>query len=220
MTDFGPDLDDIATAFPSEDLVNTLPFVLDARYHQLYVAESEKYAHVTYFFNGGYANPVAGEDRIMIPSPKVKSYDQKPEMSVAKVTKTVVDSLKKKRHDFIVLNFANPDMVGHTGNLKAAIKAIEAVDKNLKLVADEIRRQGGTLIITADHGNADKMIDLRTNEIFTEHTRNPVPFILVSSEYKKKRLRKGGVLGDIAPTVLDILGEKKAKEMTEKTLLI
>ncbi len=214
MTDFGPDLDLILTAYPSADLLGTLPMVIDGR-KQLYIAEKEKYAHVTYFFNGGYANPVAFEDRIEIPSPNIASYDLKPEMSVYQVTSRVLTILGN--YQFICINFANPDMVGHTGNVKACIKAIEAVDECLGKIKKAVLAKEGTLIITADHGNADKMLDLETGEMYTEHTSNPVPFIIIEPKKIKRNLRRGE-LGDIAPTILKLMKVKKPKEMKGKEL--
>ena len=214
MTDFGPDLDSILTAYPSADLLGTLPMVVDGR-KQLYIAEKEKYAHVTYFFNGGYADPVAGEDRFMVPSPNVSSYDQKPEMSVYEITDKVIKELTN--YQFIVINFANPDMVGHTGNLKACIKAIEHTDICLGKIKKAVMEVNGVLFVTADHGNAEKMLDLETGEIYTEHTSNPVPFILVESKKTVGRLKRGK-LGDVAPTILRFLGLKRAKEMKGKAL--
>jgi 2,3-bisphosphoglycerate-independent phosphoglycerate mutase len=214
MTDFGPDLDSILTAYPSPDLAGTLPMVIDGR-KQLYIAEKEKYAHVTYFFNGGYADPVAGEDRVLIPSPDVNSYDLKPEMSVYLITNRVIKELD--RYQFMVINFANPDMVGHTGNLKACIKAIEHADKCLGKIKEEVLKRKGTLIVTADHGNAEKMLDLETGEVYTEHTANPVPFILVQPKKSNQHLKRGK-LGDIAPTILKLMKVKKLKEMKGKPL--
>ncbi len=214
MTDFGPDLDSILTAFPSDDIVGTLPMAL-AGYKQLYIAEKEKYAHVTYFINGGYPDQVAGEDRMSKPSPEVASYDQEPEMSVYQVTDEVLRDLGK--YDFITINFANPDMVGHTGNIKAAIKAVEACDKCLGKIKDKVLSRRGTLVVTADHGNADKMLDLETGEMYTEHTTNPVPFIIVEPKKISRRLKRGK-LGDIAPTILKLMKVKKPKQMTGKPL--
>jgi len=214
MTDFGPDLDSIITAYPSQDLSGTLPMVVDGR-QQLYIAEKEKYAHVTYFFNGGYADPVAGEDRVVLPSPAVSSYDQKPEMAVYQITDRVIKGLSK--YQFIVINFANPDMVGHTGNIKACIKAVEHVDICLGKIKNAVLQVGGTLIVTSDHGNAEKMLDLKTGEMYTEHTDNPVPFIVVNDGDKKLKL-KSGKLGDIAPTILKLMGIKKSKDMKGKEL--
>ncbi len=215
MTDFGPDLDSILTAYPSEDLRNTLPMLLHDK-RQLYIAESEKYAHVTFFFNGGYADPVAGERRVKIPSPKVKSYDQTPAMSMPKVAQKLIASLKTS--DFICANFACPDMVGHTGNIKAGIKTAEAVDKYVKKVAQACIRNKAILIITADHGNLELMLNIETNEIITEHTTNPVPLIIIDKKFKNKRIKRG-YLGDIAPTILDIFDIAKSAEMTRRSLL-
>jgi len=214
MTDFGPDLDSILTAYPSPDLKGTLPMVIDGR-KQLYIAEKEKYAHVTYFFNGGYADPVVGESRISIPSPNVISYDLKPEMSVDAITSRVLKELDN--YQFMVINFANADMIGHTGNLKACIKAIEAVDKCLGKVKNAVLAKKGTLIVTADHGNAEKMLDLETGEVYTEHTSNPVPFIIVEPKRTKRKLKRGK-LGDIAPTILKLMKVEKSKEMKDRAL--
>jgi len=217
MTDFGPDLNNILSAFPGPDLRETLPKRL-GDLSQLYIAESEKYAHVTYFFNGGYANPVAGEKRLLIPSPDVRSYDETPAMSSAALAKTVVENLKKRMFDFTVLNFAAPDMVGHTGNLKAAVKCCNLVDKELGTIVKAYLKIGGSLLVTADHGNIEEMINLETGEIDTEHSINKVPFILVNDSLKKMKLEEG-ILGDIAPTILDLLDREKPREMTGKTLI-
>ncbi|NUM25424.1 MAG: 2,3-bisphosphoglycerate-independent phosphoglycerate mutase [Candidatus Buchananbacteria bacterium] len=215
MTDFGPDLGAILTAFPSEDITGTLPMVLKDR-KQLYIAEKEKYAHVTYFFNGGYADPVNGEDRVVLDSPPVDSYDQVPEMSTRKITSRVLKSLDS--YDFIVINFAAADMIAHTGNIQACIKAVEAIDESIGKIAAAVLKRNGIFIITADHGNAEKMLDLETREMYTEHTTNPVPFILIEKSDKKRKLKKGK-LGDIAPTILKLLNAKKPKEMTGKSLI-
>jgi 2,3-bisphosphoglycerate-independent phosphoglycerate mutase len=218
MSDFGPDLDDILTAFPSRDLLETLPMQLK-EYRQLYMAESEKYAHVTYFFNGGYKDPVAGEAREMIPSPDVDSYDQKPEMSSHKIVRKLKSYIKNDKYDFYVVNFASPDMVAHTGNLEAGIKAVEDVDRCLKELCEVVKKKRNmSMIITSDHGNVEEMIKLETGEIDTKHSSNPVPFILVDSQLKNKKLRQG-ILGDIAPTILDIMGITKPKLMSGKSLL-
>ena len=220
MTDFGPDLDSILSAFPSSDVDVTLPMVLSDK-KQLYISETEKYAHVTYFFNGGYADPVGGEDRKIIPSPNVSSYALKPEMSARETTKIVVDSLKKDKYDFIVINFANPDMVGHTGNLGAGIKACEVVDECVGKILTEIKSKKGVMLIVADHGNAEEMIDIKTGEIDTQHSSFPVPFIIADFRdgNKKYTFHKNGVLGNVAPTILDLMGVKKPKEMTLNTLI-
>jgi 2,3-bisphosphoglycerate-independent phosphoglycerate mutase len=219
MTDFGPDLDQILTAFPSVDLEETLTMQLKD-YRQLYIAETEKYAHVTFFFNGGYSAPVAGEERTLIASPNVRSYDETPAMSTAQLAYEVVGNLKKKKYDFTTMNFAAPDMIGHTGNLQAAIKCVEAVDKYTKFVVDEYLKVGGTVLLTADHGNIEEMINLKNNEINTEHTTNPVPFIFINKDLKNKiRLANGGYLADIAPTILQLFNLAKPKAMTRKSLI-
>lgn len=218
MTDFGPDLGEIYTAFPSVDLYHTLPVVF-RHLRQLYIAESEKYAHVTYFFNGGYDKPVAGEDRMLVPSPDVVSYDATPEMSARRITDAVVDDLKRKQHDLIVVNFANPDMVGHTGNLAAAVRAIEVVDACVGKIRDAVRARKGTLVITADHGNAEEMLFPGKKDVDTEHTTNPVPFVIVTPSPPSFRLQPGGRLADVAPTVLDLVGIKKPVAMTGHSLL-
>lgn len=217
MTDFGPDLD-IHTAFAGRIIDATLPMTLN-NFRQLYIAESEKFAHVTYFFNGGYADPVNGEERIMIKSPQVDSYAKAPEMSAGAITAKVSEVLRKNSFDFITLNFANADMVGHTGDLPATIQAVEFLDKQIKELSKEVLKKDGILMITADHGNADDMIDFKTNQPNTFHTKNPVPFLLIGDKFKHKKIREEGVLGDIAPTILDILDVEKPIAMKRKTLL-
>ncbi|MDP2708628.1 MAG: 2,3-bisphosphoglycerate-independent phosphoglycerate mutase [bacterium] len=219
MTDFGPDLGGILTAFPSADLKRTLPMEL-AGLKQLYIAETEKYAHVTYFFNGGYADPVAGEDRQVIASPNVKSYDSVPAMSSEKLAKRVIGYLLKRRYDFTALNFAAPDMIGHTGNLAAGVKCCHEVDKYLGEIVKAYLSVNGTVLITADHGNIEEMINLKTGEIDTEHSSNPVPFILANNSLGNKiKFRSGGVLGDVGPTVLELLEINKPKEMGGRSLI-
>src|SRR5881296_975210 len=185
----------------------------DLQYKNLRTAETEKYAHVTYFFNGGVEKPFAGEERILVPSPKVATYDLKPEMSAAGITDTVVKAIEKGEFDAIIMNYANADMVGHSVKLEAAIKAVEAVDAGLGQIYQALKRQGGVWMITADHGNAETMIDPATGGPHTYHTTNPVPFILVSDD-EKMRLRPGGSLRDIAPTMLSVLGQPKPVDMT------
>lgn len=214
MTDFGPDLGGIITAYPSIDITNSLPMVLK-KYRQLYISEMEKYAHVTYFFNGGYANPVAGEDRVIVASPPAPSYDKTPAMSGAKITAQVVNSVKKHRHDIIVLNFPNPDMVGHTGNYVACVKAMTAVDGFLSKISKAVLSCGGSLMITADHGNVEEVMNKDTGEIDTDHSANSVPCLLLSNNLVgKKFTRTSGILADVAPTILDWLDEKKPTDMT------
>ncbi len=217
LTDFGPGLDE-HTAFPEHTISATLPMAL-GQLKQLYVAESEKFAHVTYFLNGGYADPVDGEDRVMIKSPVIDSYAKVPEMSAGLVTDVVLEAIKKNEYDVIVMNYANADMVGHTGDLAATIKAVEFLDKQIERLVKVVLKLGGNLIITADHGNADDMIDFDSDQPNTFHTKNPVPFLIVSEKFKDKKLRDDGVLGNIAPTILDILGIEKPKLMVKNSLL-
>ncbi|KKR07044.1 MAG: 2,3-bisphosphoglycerate-independent phosphoglycerate mutase [Parcubacteria group bacterium GW2011_GWC2_39_14] len=216
LTDFGPDLDDIKTVFPSADIKNTLPMILK-NHKQVYLAETEKYAHMTYFINGGYSEKVDSEGRLQIVSDNIMSYADRPVMKVNELTSAVKDFLKQK-YAFIAVNFANPDMVGHTGNLQSTIKAIEDVDKCLGRIADAVLKKKGVLIVTADHGNAEKMIDLETNEVWAGHTTNPVPFIIVSNK-KIKKLRPDGVLGDIAPTIYDLLEIKSLPTELNNSLI-
>lgn len=183
---------------------------------QLRIAETEKYAHVTFFFNGLREEPFPKEDRILIPSPKVATYDLKPEMSAGKVTDVALAAIKSERHQVIILNFANPDMVGHTGNLTAAIKAVETVDKCVGRIVKVIRDKDGVALITADHGNVEHMIDPKTKESLSAHTTNPVPFMIISDT--QYTLRKGE-LGDIASTMLQLLKIEKPKEMTGRSLI-
>jgi 2,3-bisphosphoglycerate-independent phosphoglycerate mutase len=191
----------------------------DLQYRNLRTAETEKYAHVTYFFNGGVEKPFGGEERILVPSPKVATYDLKPEMSAAGITDTVVKAIEKGEFDAIIMNYANADMVGHSGKLEAAIKAVEAVDAGLARIYQTLKPRGGAWIITADHGNAETMIDPTTGGPHTYHTTNPVPFILVSDD-DKLQLKPGGSLRDIAPTVLSILGQPRPADMTGTDLRI
>ena len=185
----------------------------DLNYRNLRTAETEKYAHVTYFFNGGVEKPFSGEERILVPSPKVATYDLKPEMSAAGITDTVVKAIEKGEFDAIIMNYANADMVGHSGKLEAAIKAVEAVDAGLGTIYQALRSRGGCWIITADHGNAETMIDPVTGGPHTYHTTNPVPLILVG-ENNGVQLKPDGALRDIAPTLLGILGQSQPTEMT------
>src|ERR1700682_1509775 len=185
----------------------------ELQYKNLRCAETEKYAHVTYFFNGGVEKPFGGEERILVPSPKVATYDLKPEMSAAGITETVVNAIEKGEFDAIIMNYANADMVGHSGKLEAAIKAVEAVDTGLAKIYQTLKARGGTWLITADHGNAEMMVDPNTSGAHTYHTTNPVPFILVNGD-EHLRLRPGGSLRDIAPTILGVLGQRQPKDMT------
>jgi len=187
-------------------------------FSQLYTAETEKFAHITYFLNGGYADALDGEDRLMIPSPVIDNYAKIPQMSAGKITQKVLGFLKIKKYDFIAINFANADMVGHTGDMKATIKAVEVVDKCLGKLYKELARNNGQFIITADHGNADCMWDKYANLPMTFHTKNPVPFIVASEKYRRKKIASGGVLGNISPTICDIMGTEKLPEMKKKSL--
>jgi len=225
MTDFGPDLDDVLTAFPGVDIIDSLPEQLkDLR--QLYIAETEKYAHVTYFFNGGYSGKVAGEDQYMVPSPDVKSYDLTPAMNTGKLSEKVIANLNLKskkswEYDFTLLNIAAPDMIGHTGNLKAGIECCNLIDKYLGDIVKAYLSINGTVVVTADHGNIEEMINLETGEIHTEHTTHSVPFIVVNKNLKRNlKLRKNGSLSNIAPTILSLLDVKKGKKMRGKSLLV
>ncbi|CAA7599680.1 phosphoglycerate mutase (2,3-diphosphoglycerate-independent) [Acididesulfobacillus acetoxydans] len=207
-------------AFPPQNLEKTLGEVLSREgIKQLRIAETEKYAHVTFFFNGGVEQPMPGEERCLIPSPKVPTYNLQPEMSAPEVTRELLRRLEENLYDVIILNFANPDMVGHTGVFDATIQALEAVDRCIGDIEQVVRRQGGTLLITADHGNAEAKIDLETGLPLTAHTTNPVPFILVDERYRGRSLREGGALCDIAPTILELLRISQPPEMTGKSLL-
>jgi 2,3-bisphosphoglycerate-independent phosphoglycerate mutase len=191
----------------------------DLQYKNLRCAETEKYAHVTYFFNGGVEKPFGGEERILVPSPKVATYDLKPEMSAAGITDTVVNAIEKGEFDAIIMNYANADMVGHSGKLEAAIKAVEAVDAGLGRIYEALKPRGGAWIVTADHGNAETMIDPVTGGPHTYHTTNPVPFLFVSEDERLK-LAPGGALRDIAPTLLGTLGEPVPGDMTGRDLRV
>ena len=204
-------------AFPPEAIENTLGKIIESKgMTQLRIAETEKYAHVTFFFNGGVEEPYEGEDRILVPSPKVATYDLQPEMSAIEVTDKVVEAIKSEKYDFIILNYANCDMVGHTGVFPAVVKAVETVDTCVGRFVDAIREVGGEVCITADHGNADIMMDYENNQPFTKHTTNPVPFIVVSDRVKSV---KDGALCDIAPTLLTLAGVEIPAEMDGKNLV-
>jgi len=207
-------------AFPSSELANILGGVLAKNgLKQLRIAETEKYAHVTFFFNGGVETPFPGEDRALIPSPQeVATYDLKPEMSAFKVTDKLLKLLDQELYDVVILNFANCDMVGHTGIEEAAIRAVEAVDACAGRIVDKVRALGGAVLITADHGNAEQMSDAN-GEPFTAHTTNPVWLVLVDDSRKSVKMRTGGRLADIAPTMLKMLGLPQPKEMTGESLL-
>jgi 2,3-bisphosphoglycerate-independent phosphoglycerate mutase len=217
----------VKIAFEREDIPNSLGKVIsDKGLKQLHIAETEKYAHITYFLNGGVEEPFPGEDNVIIPSPRVPSYANAPEMSAKLVSKRVTEEIMKGNHDFIAINFANADMVGHTGNIEAAIKAVQTVDAAVKEIVELTLIKDGCVLITADHGNAEDMINERIGEIEKEHTSNPVPLLVVKKDFYGKKvgvlspveddivmLRPTGVLADIAPTILKIMEIKKPKEM-------
>lgn len=208
-------------AFPPQNLENTLGEVLSrAGLKQLRIAETEKYAHVTFFFNGGVEDPDEGEDRVLIPSPKVPTYNLQPEMSAKDITARLLEILQSNLYDVIILNFANPDMVGHTGVFDATVQAVQTVDTCLGKLVEAVQAIGGTVLVTADHGNAESKIDLETGLPLTAHTTNPVPFILVDDQLKQCSLRPGGALRDVAPTLLELLHIPQPPEMTGKSLII
>jgi len=218
MTQYDKTIENAVVAFKPENLDNTFgQYISKLGYRQLRIAETEKYAHVTFFFNGGVEKVYEGEDRVLIPSPKVATYDMKPEMSAYEVAEEAVKRIKSKEYDVIILNFANPDMVGHTGVFEAARKAIEAVDECVGKVVEAIEEQNGIALITADHGNAEQMVDYETGGAFTAHTTNVVPLIGVG--LKDVKLKEGR-LADLAPTMLDIMGLKKPDEMTGDSLIV
>ena len=217
MTDFGPDLEGIFTVFPSPDLMGTLPMAL-AKKGQLYISESEKYAHVTYFMNGGYADHVGGEIRMKIESKETDSYDKKPKMSAKGIADEIIRYLDKDYLDFCCVNFANPDMVGHTGNFEAGKKAVKEVDGQVKKIVDKLLKTNGQALIISDHGNAEAMINKNTGEVMTEHTINPVPCILIKNDVKDVKI-KNGILADVAPTILKMMNVSKPEEMTGKSLI-
>jgi 2,3-bisphosphoglycerate-independent phosphoglycerate mutase len=211
----------LPVAYPKESVTNIFPEVIArAGLKQFRCAETEKYAHVTYFFNGGREEAFEGEDRKMIPSPKdVPTYDKKPEMAAAAVAQTVADAIRSDKYDFVLVNFANPDMVGHTGMLDAAIAAVEAVDAGLTKIVEAARALGGAVIVTADHGNCELMKDPETGQPHTAHTLNPVPLIYVNDSDRNARIRPGGRICDVAPTMLELLGMPQPSEMSGRSLL-
>ena len=219
FTSYDETMPNVHVAFKKQTLLNTFgEYISKKGYTQLRIAETEKYAHVTFFFNGGEEKQYKGEDRILVPSPKVETYDMKPEMSAYEVTDKVIEAIKSDKYDTIILNYANTDMVGHTGSLQAAKKAVEAVDECVGKVIELVESKQGNILITADHGNAEQMIDYKTGEPHTAHTTNPVPLILVSSNENYK-LKSGGKLADLAPTMLDLMNLEKPEEMTGVSLL-
>ncbi len=223
----------VTIAFPQEILRNSLGEVLaSSGFKQLRISETEKYAHVTYFFNGGKEEKCQGEDHVLIPSPAVSSYDQKPEMSSADLTDKLLNEIERDYYDFILINYPNADMVGHTGNLQAAVKGIETLDKCINKIVRLVLAKDGVVLVTADHGNAESMFNMQTGMIDKEHTANPVPFILVGKKFEGLALNVSdapggdlslvepqGILSDVAPTILDLLGLEKPEEMTGRSLI-
>ncbi|CBH20771.1 phosphoglycero mutase III, cofactor-independent [Acetoanaerobium sticklandii] len=220
MTQYDKTMPNVIVAYTPQTLDNTLgEYIASKGKTQLRIAETEKYAHVTFFFNGGREEAYTNEERILVPSPKVATYDLKPEMSAYEVTDRLINDLETNPKDLIVLNFANPDMVGHTGVFEAAVKAVETVDICLGKVLDKIKSLGGVAFITADHGNAEQMFD-DLGGPFTAHTTNKVPFVMVDDVNKNIKLRDGGRLCDFAPTILEVMGLEKPEQMTGISLLI
>ena len=220
FTEYDVTIENKLVAFVKEEITNTFGEYLAAHgLKQARIAETEKYAHVTFFFNGGVEEPNEGEDRILVKSPKVATYDLKPEMSAYEVCDKLTTAIKSDKYDVIIINFANPDMVGHTGVQEAAIKAVEAVDECVGKAVEVLKEVNGQMFICADHGNAEQLIDYETGEPFTAHTTNSVPFILVNADPAYK-LREGGCLADIAPTLIELMGMEQPKEMNGTSLLV
>ncbi len=220
FTDYDETIANKLVAFHKVQLHNTFGEYLAAHdMTQVRIAETEKYAHVTFFFNGGVEEPNKGEDRILVKSPKVATYDLQPEMSAVQVCDKLVEAIKSDKYDVVIINFANPDMVGHTGVEEAAIKAVETVDACVGRAVEAVKEVNGQMFICADHGNAEQLVDNETGEAFTAHTTNPVPFILVNAD-PKYTLREGGCLADIIPTLIELMGMEKPSEMTGESLLI
>jgi len=217
LTSYGKDFDGIPAAYPTQTVANGFgEYIAKQGLKQLRIAETEKYAHVTYFFNGGREQPFAGEDRILVPSPKVATYDLKPEMSAAEVTEKLIEAIASGKYDAIICNYANGDMVGHTGNLEAATRAIEVLDDCIGRVVSAMREAGGEVLITADHGNAETMLDPQTRQAHTAHTLNVVPLVYVG---RGAHAAQGGALQDVAPTLLAIMGLPKPQEMSGNSLI-
>lgn len=217
----------VNVVFPKEEIESPLAKIISSKgMKQLHIAETEKYAHITYFLNGGNEDPYPGEDNVIVPSPRSSSYLKTPEMSSGLISKRVVDEIMKDKYDFIAINFANADMIGHTGNMKAAIKAVKSIDNAIKDIVELALLKDGCVVITSDHGNAEDMINERIGEMEKEHTNNPVPFIVVKKDYKSKNvgvmspvkgeisgIRPSGILADVSPTILKIMGIRKPKDM-------
>ena len=217
MTQYDATMPNVEVAYKPESLENTFgEYISKQGMSQLRIAETEKYAHVTFFFNGGVEKQYPGEDRILVKSPAVATYDLQPEMSAYEVTDKMVEAVKSGKYDALILNYANCDMVGHTGVFEAAVKAVEAVDTCVGRVVEAVKEMGGCVLLTADHGNADKMVDT-DGEPFTAHTTNPVPFCVINHPCE---LREGGRLADIAPTMLKVLGLPQPAEMTGESIIL
>ena len=217
MTQYDATMPNVEVAYKPESLVNTFgEYISNKGLTQLRIAETEKYAHVTFFFNGGVEKQYPGEDRILVKSPAVATYDLQPEMSAYEVTDKMVEAVKSGKYDALILNYANCDMVGHTGVFEAAVKAVEAVDTCVGRVVEAVKEMGGCVLLTADHGNADKMVD-EDGTPFTAHTTNPVPFCVINHPCQ---LREGGRLADIAPTMLKVLGLEQPAEMTGESIIL
>ena len=219
--DYDPTIPNKLVAFKKVEITNTFGEWLSKKgLKQARIAETEKYAHVTFFFNGGVEAPNEGEDRILVNSPKdVPTYDLKPQMSAYEVCDKLCDAISGGKYDVVICNFANPDMVGHTGVEAAAIKAVEVVDECVGKAVDALKKVGGVMFICADHGNCEMMVDYETGEPWTAHTTNPVPFVLVNAD-EGISLREGGCLADIVPTLIELMGEEQPAEMTGKSLIV
>lgn len=221
LTDFGPDLDRTISAFGSPDVENCLAKAIGSSRKQLYISESEKYAHVTFFLNGGYSGAINGEDRELIRSDDSKTFANNPQMESRQITSKVLNYIRTGKYNFICINFPNADMVGHTGNIEAAKEAVSIVDEQVKKITDLVLEKNGTMIITADHGNAEEMRHSDTKEKITEHSTNPVPFIVVNDKLQKdkNKLETGGKLANVAPTILDLMKIKKPSDMSAESLI-
>ncbi len=232
MTEYEKDLP-VETAYPTENIQYPLARVIsEAGLTQLHAAETEKYAHVTFFFNGGREEQFTGEDRILVASPRVKSYDEKPEMSAKEVTKKILETIMADKYDFVVVNYAGGDMVAHTGNLKATVKACEVIDDCVKQLTETTLAKGGVVFITADHGNAEELLNLQSGKVDKEHSTYPVPFIAIGKQWEGKNagvsdsigsdlslVQPAGILSDVAPTILKVMGLPQPEEMTGRSLL-
>lgn len=219
MTDFGPDLPGIFTAFPSPNIDRALAQAIGDSYRQLYISETEKYAHVTYFINGGHPQPINGEARELLRSDRVRSYVKKPGMRARQLTDRILAYLKKHQYNFICVNYPNADMVGHTGNVEAAKAAVRILDEQVRRLVEATLKKDGQVLLVADHGNAEEMANVKTGEMMTEHTGNPVPFVLLRSDVAGVKMKSEGRLADVAPTLLKLMGIAKPKQMTGHSLI-